>query len=127
VNYTFATVIVTAAVRANLKDLSDRLDKNHCQGMFVTPLSDTGALPATHWISSGLVPAPYLNAITDNVRLFNIAKAAWEADGEVFPFTQAQVTNALSKCTTSDGFFNDESESPHAMLVRLGLQMVQEA
>jgi hypothetical protein len=122
--YTFATVIVTTAVAANLKELSRRLDKSHCDGMFTSPLSATGALPATHYVSSGWVPAPYLNAVTSPTRLFNLGKAAWEADGDVFPFTQAQVTNALSKCTLSDGTFNGQPESPHAMIARLGLQMV---
>lgn len=131
-NYTFCTLVVTNAVRTNLKDLSDRLDKNHCRGMFTTALSATGALPATHFISSGMVPAAYLNAVTSPTRLYNIAKAAYEADGEVFPFTQTQVTNALSKCTLSDGTFTStidgvtaaRPESPQAMIARLGLQMI---
>lgn len=128
------TIVVTAAVAANLRELSRRLDKAHCGGMFTTGLSASGNLPATHFISSGHVPAPYLNAVTNNVRLYNIAKAAWEADGDVFPYTQAQVTNALSNCTLSDGTYTStingvtaaRPESPHALIARLGLKIINE-
>jgi hypothetical protein len=126
------TIVVTAAVAANLRDLSKRLEKSHCDGMFTQGLSASGNLPATHFISSGHVPAVYLNAVTNNVRLYNLAKAAWEADGDVFPYTQAQVTNALNNCTLHDGTFTStiegvtaaRPESPHALLARLGLKLI---
>lgn len=130
-NYTFATVVVTAAVAANLQELSRRLDKGNCGGMFVAKLSATGSLPATHFVSSGLVPNPYLNAITNNVRLYTLAKRAWEDDGDVFPYTQLQVTNALSKCSLSDGTIVDGNgdtvaESPFDMIARLGLKQIND-
>jgi hypothetical protein len=120
------TLVVTTAVAVNLRELSRRLDKGDCDGMFTAKLSTSGSLPATHFISSGHVPSAYLNAVTNNVRLYNIAKAAWEADGDVFPFTQTQVTNALSNCSLSDGTFNGEPEGPHQMIARLGLKLINE-
>jgi hypothetical protein len=121
------TIVCTSAVAVNIRELSRRLGKVDLDGMFVRRLSATGSLPATHYISSGLIRPAYLNVFTDNVRLFNIAKAAWEDDGDVFPFTQLQVTNALAQCTVSDGTFNGDNESPHALIARLGLQLINDA
>lgn len=118
-NYTFGTFIVTNAVRNNLRDLSQRMDRANTDGMFMVGLSATGALPATHWVSTGMVPAAYVNAMSDSTRLYTIAKKAWEDDGDVFPFTQAQVTNALSKCDVS-------ADNPFDAMARLGLQLVAE-
>jgi hypothetical protein len=132
--YSHHTIIVTAAVAANLKELSRRLDKGECDGMFKTGLNAIGAAvgaPATHYVSSGHVPAAYLHAVTNNVRLYTIAKKAWEDDGDVFPFTQAQVTNALGNCFLSDGTRLVDgvtvTEDPHAFIARKGLQLRQVA
>ncbi len=129
------TIVVTAAVAVNLRKLSQMLDKGDLDGLFTVGLSATGNAPATHFISSGAVPKAYLSAITNNVRLFNIAKKAWGDASLVFPFTQAQVTNALSKCAISDGTYNDPTlvngvpvgirdEGPHELIARLGLKFV---
>jgi hypothetical protein len=116
------TIIVTSAVAASLRNLAARVGKGYADGMFTTPLSATGALPATHYISAGRIKPAFINAITDPTRLFTIAKRAYEDDGDVFPFTQAQVTNALSKCTIVTG----EDERPIETLARLGLQIIQQ-
>ena len=126
------TLIVPLAVAANLKELSRRLDRADCAGMLVSELNAIGSAvgaPATHFVSSGRLPLAYLNAITDPVRLYTIAKAAWERDGDVFPFTQAQVTNRLGQCFLSDGSFTStiggvtaaRPETPHAFIERKGL------
>lgn len=119
------TVVCTTAVAVNIRELSRRLGKVDLNGMFIRGLSATGIAPATHFISSGFIRPAYLNAVTNNVRLFNIAKAAWEADGNTFPFTQLQVTNFLAQCTVSDGTFNGNDEDPHALIARLGLKLIQ--
>lgn len=118
--YTHGTAIVTAAVAVNLRELSRRLDKGDCGGMFTTGLSLTGNLPATHFISTGWVPKAYAQALTDPVLLFNAGKKAWEDDGDVFPFTQLQVTNALNNCDIS-------SDPPFDALARTGLKLIQSA
>lgn len=129
------TVIVTAAVAVNLRELSRRMGKVDLDGMFTTGLSATGNLPATHYISSGLIRPNYLNAITNSTRLRTVAKAAWEADGDVFPFTLAQVSNALGNCTVSDGtrevtvdgVTSTVAEGPHELIARLGLKIISES
>jgi hypothetical protein len=100
--YVFGTAIVTAVVAANLRELSRRLDKEECDGMFTTPLSVTGNLPATHYISTGWIPVPYAQTIRDPILLFQRGKKAWEDDGDVFPFTQNQeITMRLVNGTLS--------------------------
>lgn len=123
------TIICTAAVAANIRELSRRMGKTDLAGMFITGLSATGAAPATHYISSGLIRPGYLNATTSATRLFNVGKKAWEEDGDVFPFTQTQVTNALGKCVVSDGTTTDAGgkvvpEGPHELIARLGLKLI---
>ena len=125
--YQMATIIVTNAVAVNLRDLARRLDKSDMAGMFTVGLSATGAAPATHFISSGCVPKPLIRCLRNPPLMFSTAKAAWEAEGDVFPFTQTQVTNALSKCETVSAPNDTEEplpETPQATLARLGLQMV---
>jgi hypothetical protein len=123
------TVVVTQAVAVNLRELSRRMGRD-LDGMFTAKLSTSGSLPATHYISSGYIRPAYLNVMTDATRLFNVAKKAWNDDGDTFPFTQAQVTNALSNCTVSDGTREVDgvvvTESAHELIARLGLKLVNE-
>ena len=118
------TIVCTAIAAVNIRELSRRLGKTDLAGMFIRGLSATGIAPATHFISSGFIRPAYLNAFTNNVRLFNFAKSVWEADGDVFPFTQLQVTNFLAQCTVSDGTFNGEPEDAHALIARLGYKLI---
>ena len=126
------TVVCTAVAAVNIRELSRRLGKTDLAGMFIRGASATGIAPATHFISSGFIRPAYLNAFTNNVRLFNFAKAAWEADGNTFPFTQLQVTNFLAQCTVSDGTTTIDvggvqtviEEDAHALIARLGLKLI---
>lgn len=132
--YQHATLIVTAAVAVNLRELSQMLERSETDGMFTTALSATGDLPATHYISSGMVPKAYIVALSTPVKLKAAADAAYAKEGVTQPFTQLQVTNALSKCTVSDGtttvmidgVSTVVAEGPHELIARLGLKMIQE-
>ena len=135
-----ATVIVTSGVAANLRQLAHRLDKGDLDNMFQVGLSATGVAPATHFISTGYMPKPFLKCMRSATLMFNTAKAAWEADGDVFPLTQAQVTNRLNNCSVvvaGDEMVNGVPtkqtpvvegdsliETPQETLTRLGLQIV---
>lgn len=116
--YVFGTFIVTNGVRTALRDLSTHLDHFETDGMYLTGLSATGVIPATHWISTGKVPLRYAQAMADPVKMFNDASAAYVADQAVFPYTQLQVTNALGNCDVSQ-------DPPFVAMARMGLQMIQ--
>jgi hypothetical protein len=130
--YQHATIVLTNAVAVNLRKLSQMLERSETDGMFTTPLSATGALPVTHWISSGMVPKAYVTVLNNPTQLKQAADAAYAAESLVQPFSLAQITNALSQCTISDGTTTVDVdgiptvvlEDPHALLVRLGLKLI---
>lgn len=97
--------------------MSRRLDKGDCGGMFTSPLSATGLPPATHYISTGSVPLAYAQTLKSDTLLYTRAKKAWEDDGDVFSYTQLQVTNNLAKCDFS-------TDNPFVAMARLGLKPV---
>jgi len=131
--YVDATAVITLAVAPALRKLAQMLDRNETDGMFLTGLSATGNLPATHFVSSGQVPDVFAQAIRSPALLNTRAQAAFVKEGVAYPFTLTQVTAALSGCSISDGtrtVLIDTvptvvSEGPHAFIARLGLKMVQ--
>jgi len=125
--YQFATIVVTTAVAANLRVLSQMMDRGETDGMFAVGLSATGIAPATHYISTGMVPRAYVTALSDATTLETVARAAYARESVAFPFTTTQIVNALSKCTLSDGTFGGQPEGPLLMISRLGLQIIQGA
>lgn len=58
----FATIIVTAAQAQAARDAAAQIPGG--EGMFTAGLSPTGAEPATHYISSGWIPAEIVDALT---------------------------------------------------------------
>jgi len=58
----FATIIVPAAQAQAARDAAAQIPGG--DGMFTTGLSATGAEPATHYISSGWIPAEIVDALT---------------------------------------------------------------
>ncbi len=58
----FATIIVTAAQAQAAREAAAQIPGG--EGMFTAGLSPTGAEPATHYISSGWLPAEIVDALT---------------------------------------------------------------
>lgn len=81
----------------------------------LTPLSPTGDAPATHYISSGMIPARFAAILSDS----QVACEAAQAAGHTV--TLAQITAALAASDVSE-------ESPGTAEARLGLlRVVEEA
>ncbi len=133
--YEHATFVVSLGVAVNLRKLAQMLDRAETDGMFQTALSATGNLPATHFISSGQVPSVFVRTMESPALLHTRAQAAYAREGAAFSFTLLQVTNALSNCTVSngtrsvviDGLPTVVAEDPHALILRLGLKIIQDA
>lgn len=107
----FRTYVITSgnltATKAKLeaKGQDGRFLMPGLPGMFTTPLSSTGNLPATRYASAGLLSqeeAAYLDA--------ELPKSVDISDG-----------------TYTDPEGNTVQEGPHEFFARLGLKMVQEA
>jgi len=57
----FATIIVTADKAQAARDAAAQIPGG--EGMFTSGLSASGNLPATHYISSGWIPAEIIDAL----------------------------------------------------------------
>jgi hypothetical protein len=82
--------------------------------MFTTPLSASGALPASHFISAGLIQDTFAALLTDANATFAACQQAGLA------VTLAQIQALLAASTIDAG-------EPFAVMARLGLQMIQGA
>ncbi len=82
--------------------------------MFATPLSPTGQLPATHFISSGWIGSQFAALLTDADAMYAAAQAA------IVQVTLAQCQALIAESDVTD----PETENPFAAMARLGLVMV---
>lgn len=101
-------------------------------GMFTTPLSATGTLPASHYTSSGMIEAPFADLLpltsvilaedgtpSTSTRPGNVALTAQLAADAELPITEAEVAELLSAVDVS-------TQSAQDALVRLGLKIIAE-
>jgi hypothetical protein len=113
------TVIVTAADQALAQSLTAGIAGPSGVGMFTTALSHTGAAPATHYISSGLIYPSFAALMSDANQMYAAAQAA---------VPPVAVTLAQCQTLVADSVVQDaDAEGPFATLTRLGLQMLQVA
>lgn len=61
-SYVFRTMIVPDAQVSVVRSLAD-LFGPAAQGMWTTPLSESGKFPATHWISSGYIGVEFADVL----------------------------------------------------------------
>ena len=103
-----ATMIVPAAVVETVRDMAQQLAGIAALGMWTTGLSESGALPATHYVSSGLIDEQFAALLTSPEALSAAAGV---------PLAQAQAV--LAACIVS-------IDDPQAVLAAAGLKLAQE-
>ena len=126
------TIIVPAAIAGAARAACAGLAGPGGSSMFTTPLSATGTLPASHYISSGMIEAPFadllpLTSVTygedgapsTSTRPGNVALTVQLAVEVGLPITEAEVATLLTSVDVS------EQWAERAMW-RLGLQIVSE-
>lgn len=102
------TIIVPAPYAAAASAACEALAGAGGSGMFTTPLSPTGELPATHWISSGLIEQDFATLLETPDALTAVATGAGIDPGPLLATIAAA----------------DISDEPADMaLARLGLQL----
>ena len=127
---TFATLIVTAADAPTSRAIAAAFGPGGV-GMFTTPLSASGNEPATHYISTGYIPAEF-------VALSPMATWALDEDGNWvqsdyypgdaaavyafcqqagLPYTLAEIEGVFSRSDVSQ-------QEPFTAMGRLGLQII---
>ena len=128
----FRTIIIPASGRVNGKTISAAFDRVGPE-MFPTPLSASGADPATHYISSGYIPTGYTNNLPFSTWALDMNGSQWvqtvvstgnPSAVRTFvnnklgtSFTLTQVTNFLNSLDISD-------QEPFVAMGRLGLKII---
>lgn len=114
----FRTFIVPAEIVDAARNFGECLTPA-AAGMFNTPLSATGELPATHYISSGLIDDVWLAPLSDAAILYGAAQQGANTHGLVMYGTLADAQRLLSESDISDDQAIDA-------MSRIGLKLVTE-
>lgn len=114
----FRTFIVPAEIANAARNLGECLTPA-AAGMFNTPLSPTGELPATHYISSGLIDDVWSVPLTDVAILYGAAQQGANEQGLVMYGTLADAQRLLAEGDISD-------EPADVAMARLGIRLISE-
>ena len=125
----YRNLIISAAQRDLAADICATLAGAGGSGMFITALSPSGAEPATHYISSGLIEDRFaallpLDAMVDDVwtRISDgLAGTVVDLYNEAKPDTPITLEQVQAVFAAADVC----EEEPLVAMARLGLQMVQ--
>lgn len=110
-DWTHRTMIVAAQDVSLARSLCQSLAEGDAgKGMFSTPLSATGKLPATHYISAGLI-WPVMAALLGDVQ------ATFDAAGGAIP--KATIQGMYTRATIVE-------EEAQSVMAGLGLKMINE-
>jgi hypothetical protein len=132
-DWSFRTLITTAATTPLARDIAATLSPTAGQNMWLTGLSATGNAPATHYVSTGLISPEFAMLVPEQV---------WEQDANGdwvmtsstpgdpvtcydlciaggLTVTQAQVNAVYAAADVTE-------QEPFTAFARLGLLMVQE-
>ena len=101
------TIVVTAAVRDVAAQICEQLAGSGGSGMFTTPLSPSGNLPATHFVSSGMIEQEFAYLFDYPEMVVELSKGT---------ITLEQVTGILAQADVS-------MESAFDVFARMGLQI----
>jgi len=97
-------------------------------GMWTTPLSATGSGPATHYISSGLIPADFAGLSPCDVWENGVKTSSYPGDAAtVFAYaSQAGLPVTLEQITAVFAGSDVSTQQPFDAMARMGLKIVQE-
>ena len=127
-SWTYRCLIVENSQVELARSLTATIAGSSGDGMWTTPLSPTGELPATHWISAGLIAEnfaailPLMTYPADAEPIYTPGQAslaAYLATKAGFAATEEDVQALFEVSDASH-------QEPHAAMQRLGLQMVIE-
>ena len=132
-DWTFRTLITTAATTPLARDIAATLSPTAGQNMWLTGLSATGNAPATHYVSTGLI-SPEFAALVPEQTWEQDENGNWVQTGSTpgdsvlcyqmcvaggLTVTQVQVDAVYAAADVT-------AQEPFVAFGRLGLKMVQE-
>lgn len=126
----YRTLIIPAADAAMSRAIAEMFGPGGV-GMWITPLSASGQEPATHYISSGLIPAEFAGlspcATWSQSEQGNWVQTAYDAgDADAvygycqqasMPYTLAEIEGVFSRSDVS-------AQEPFVAMDRLGLKII---
>ena len=112
--WTHRTIIVPDAVVIPARLACEALAGAGGSGMYSVPLSPTGELPATHWISSGLIEQDFADLLASPDALAAVAAVATGAGIDPAPLVAIVAASDIT------------DEPADVALARLGLQLCQQ-
>lgn len=125
------TIIIPASVQPNARALCKGLAGVPGDGMFVTGLSATGKVPATHYISCGVISAdmaallPCKTVTTDKDGKATVTTAPGMPDAVPALATKAGISTTKAKINTLYASIDVSDQPPFEAMARLGLKLVQ--
>ena len=124
------TIIVPASIAESARAACAGLAGPGGSGMFTTPLSSSGEAPPTHYISSGLIEAPFADLLpltsvsyaedgtpSTSTRPGNVALTVQLAADAGLLITEAEVAALFSAVDVSE-------QSAEGVLTRFGLKII---
>lgn len=114
----FITIIVPASLVEQARELGAALDPAGA-GMYTTPLSPTGAEPATHYISSGLLYDTFPPLLADAALLYAAAQQGAEQQGMTLTATLEDAYALVAQSDVS-------SDAAFYAMERLGLVIISQ-
>jgi hypothetical protein len=124
-DYQFRTIVIPAATAPAARALAAALDPAGV-GMWSTALSPTGAAPATHYISTGMLGTAFVDLLPMNdsemIQMLFPGQPEFVAAAAAQAGLDVTVEQVIHLFITADVTMQD----PHAAMARMGLRMVTE-
>lgn len=114
------TIIIPAALVIAARNLGACLVPA-AAGMFITPMSASGANPPTYYVSSGtFTDAGFTTLLSDATLMYSMAQQGAAAQGLTLTATQADCNNLVAQSVVVDLAV----EQPFDTFARLGLKII---
>jgi hypothetical protein len=111
-SYTHRTLIIPADIAPACQQLTLALSGESGAEMFTTGLSATGAEPATHFISSGMIYYEFAAMLADAQVMFGACQTAG-------------LSTTLSECESILSAADVSDDEPFVAMARMGLLMLE--
>lgn len=128
----FRTLIVTNADAPLAREIAASFGPGGA-GMWTTPLSANGQYPATHWISSGYIPAEFAYLCPEQVWALdesgNWVMVSYTTGDPVVVYTEASASGVQCTQADVDAIFADSdvtAQEPFVAMGRMGLLIIDE-
>jgi hypothetical protein len=123
--YQFRTIIIPAATAPAARALAAALDPAGI-GMWITGLSPTGAAPATHFISTGMLGTAFVDLLPLQDPETGETLSPGQPDYVAEAAAQAGVKRSKKQVKALFSAADVTTQEPHAAMARLDLKMVTE-